>query len=144
VCFRSHGLHRTSQVPGEPIPYLCPALGSRPVRRPSPCRLRRCSPHLEYNEDTSTANISRINHTASVPAAYASCDALPHPHARLASGWWLTVAGRESNPLGFHRKVSALHIELPPFPRFILARPQNFRNAPRNPSTQFHLIYRCA
>src|ERR1700675_3210017 len=30
--------HRISQVPGESIPYLCPALGSRPVRRPSPSR----------------------------------------------------------------------------------------------------------
>jgi hypothetical protein len=90
---------RISQVPGESIPHLCPALGSRPVRRPSPCRRRRCSPHLAYNEDTSTADISRLNHTASVPAAYASSDALPHPHAKLASGWWLAIAGRESNPL---------------------------------------------
>jgi hypothetical protein len=30
--------HRSSQVPGESIPYLCPALGSRPVHGPSPCR----------------------------------------------------------------------------------------------------------
>ena len=29
----------------------------------------------------------------------ASSDALPHPHARLASGWWLAFTGWESNPL---------------------------------------------
>jgi len=91
--------HRISQVPRESVPYLCPALGSRPVRRPSPCRRRRCAPHLAYSEDTGTTDISRLNHAASVPAAYASSGALPHPHARLASGWWLAFAGRESNPL---------------------------------------------
>ena len=30
--------HTISQVRGEPIPYLCPALGSRPVHRSPPCR----------------------------------------------------------------------------------------------------------
>src|SRR5258708_39445795 len=29
---------RTSQVPGQSIPYLCPALRSRPAHRPSPLR----------------------------------------------------------------------------------------------------------
>ena len=91
--------HRISQVPGESVPYLCPALGSRPVHRPSPSRRRRCGPHLAYSEDTSNTDISRLNHAASVPAAYASSDALPHPHARLASGWWLAFTGWESNPL---------------------------------------------
>ena len=43
--------------------------------------------------------ISGLNHTASVSAAYASSRALPHTHARLASGWWLAFTGRESNPL---------------------------------------------
>jgi len=40
-----------------------------------------------------------LNHAASVPAAYASSRALPHAHARLASGRWLASAGRGSNPL---------------------------------------------
>ena len=91
--------HRTSQVPGESILYLCPALRSRPVLRPSPSRRRRCSPHLADNEDTGNTEFSRLNHAASIPAAYASRDALLHPHARLASGRWLTFTGRESNPL---------------------------------------------
>jgi len=60
---------------------------------------RRCSPHFADGEDTSTTEFSRLNHAASVPAAYASSDALPHPHARLASGRWLTLAGWELNPL---------------------------------------------
>ena len=37
---------RTSQVPGESIPYLCPALGSRPVHRPSPYRPDDAVPNL--------------------------------------------------------------------------------------------------
>ena len=60
---------------------------------------RRCGPHFADGEDTSTTDFSRLNHAASVPAAYASSDALPHPHARLASGRWLTFAGWELNPL---------------------------------------------
>ncbi len=43
--------------------------------------------------------VSELNHAASVSAAYASSRALPHAHARLASGWWLASAGWESNPL---------------------------------------------
>jgi hypothetical protein len=43
--------------------------------------------------------MSGLNHAASISAAYASSDALPHPHARLASGRWLAFPGWESNPL---------------------------------------------
>ena len=42
---------------------------------------RRCSPHFADGEDTSTTDFSRLKHGASVPAAYASSDALPHPRA---------------------------------------------------------------
>ena len=65
--------------------------------------------------------------TASVPAAYASSGTLPHPHARLASGRWLALAGRESNPLDSIEKFPSLH-RTSSFPRFILALPQNSRN----------------
>jgi hypothetical protein len=44
-------------------------------------------------------SISRLNHTALVSAAYASSSALPHSHAKLASGCWSGFTGRESNPL---------------------------------------------
>src|ERR1700733_9077313 len=43
--------------------------------------------------------MSGFNYAASISAAYASSDALPHPHARLASGRWLAFTGWESNPL---------------------------------------------
>src|ERR1035438_5391211 len=43
--------------------------------------------------------MSGLNHAASISAAYASSDALPHPHARLASDRWLAFTGWESNPL---------------------------------------------
>jgi hypothetical protein len=61
--------------------------------------VRQCRPHFADSEGTDFTEMSRLNHAASVPAAYASNGALPHPHARLASGQWLALAGRESNPL---------------------------------------------
>ena len=97
-------VHRISQVPAESIPYLCPAHGSRPAHRTSPLSVQRCSPRFNNSEDTSDEVISRLNHAASVSAAYASSRALPHAHARLASGWWLAFAGRESNPLDSFEK----------------------------------------
>src|SRR5450631_1224638 len=56
------------------------------------------------------ALISRLNHKASISAAYASSSTLPYSHARLASGCWLGITGREFNPLdsdeGFLSNVS--------------------------------------
>jgi hypothetical protein len=60
---------------------------------------QQCRPHFADSEGTDFTDLSRLNHAASVPAAYASSGALPHPHARLASGRWLALAGRDSNPL---------------------------------------------
>jgi hypothetical protein len=65
----------------------------------SPSRPAQCSPRFNNSKDTRNEVISGLNHTASVSAAYASSRALPHTHARLASGWWLAFTGRESNPL---------------------------------------------
>ena len=65
----------------------------------SPSRPAQCRPRFNNSEDTSDEVISGLNHAASVSATYASSRALPHAHARLASGWWLAFAGRESNPL---------------------------------------------
>jgi len=59
----------------------------------------RCDPHFADNEDTGFTDLSRLNHAASVPAAYASGRTLPHAHARLASGRWLAFTGWESNSL---------------------------------------------
>ncbi len=61
--------------------------------------VRRCCPQARHARDASSTGMSGLNHAASISAAYASSDALPHPHARLASGRWLAFAGWESNPL---------------------------------------------
>ncbi len=65
--------------------------------------------------------ISELNHAASVSAAYASSRALPHAHARLASGWWLAFAGRASTLWTPMKGFYLLH-QISSFPRFILAR----------------------
>ena len=48
--------------------------------------------------------ISELNPVALASAVYASSGASPHPHARLASAWWLAITGRESNPLDFSER----------------------------------------
>jgi hypothetical protein len=113
---------RISQVPGESIPYLCPALGPRPVRTDLAMTVGQCSPHLWDGEDTSSAVISRLNDAASVFAAYASracCHALCKAHFRPVAD--LCRVGVE--PTGFHRRVSAPYIAFS-LPRLDLARPQ--------------------
>jgi hypothetical protein len=60
--------------------------------------------------------ISELNTVASASAVYASSDALPHPHARLASGWWLTSTGRESNPLDFNKRFLSSTSDFPLIP----------------------------
>jgi hypothetical protein len=60
--------------------------------------------------------ISRLNHTASIPAAYASSSTLPYSHARLASGCWLGFTGREFNPLDSDERFLSNCCGLPPFP----------------------------
>ena len=65
----------------------------------SPVAAVRCRPQIAHAEVTNIYAISGLNHAASMPAVYASSNALLHSHARLASGWWLAFAGRDSNPL---------------------------------------------
>jgi len=60
-----------------------------------------------------TICISGLNHAASVPAAYASSSALPHSHARLASGWWLALAGGESNSLDSDERFRSTASDFP-------------------------------
>jgi hypothetical protein len=43
---------------------------------------------------------SGLNHAACTLAVYASQPPSPTVHARLAPGWWSSLAGRDSNPLG--------------------------------------------
>ena len=92
----------TQELPGSWRIHPVPLPRSRIPASSSDLALsaRRCSPHFADSEGHQHfTDLSRLNHAASVPAAYASSGALPHPHARLASGRWLAFAGRESNPL---------------------------------------------
>ena len=107
--------HRSSQVPGESIPYLCPALGSRPVHRTSPYRSNNAAPTLR----TVKALTSRICRDSITQLRY------PLPtlqvvryrtrmQGSLPAGGYLCREGVK--PSGFHRKVSIRYIGLPPFP----------------------------
>src|SRR3989442_243217 len=91
----------TQELPGSWRIHPVPLPRSRIPASSSDLTLsvQQCRPHFADSEGTDFTDLSRLNHAASVPAAYASSGALPHPHARLASGWWLTSAGWESNPL---------------------------------------------
>ena len=71
--------------------------------RPHPTGRHDAAPAIPTTR-TPAIPISELNTVASASAVYASSGALPHPHARLASGWWLAFAGRESNPLDFSER----------------------------------------
>ena len=117
---RSHAgrrLHIASLDPCSPVarpalfprrPWGLPGSGQSPVRacralrpRTSPMRqaIQRsgaASARLEH-AGLLNAVLSRLHHTALTLAVYASQGGLPHRHARLASGWWLAFAGRDSS-----------------------------------------------
>ena len=66
--------------------------------------------------------LSRLNHTASALAVYASQAGSPRRHARLASGCWPDSSGRAWLPAGFHRKVSSCILHPSSFPKFNVAQ----------------------
>ena len=57
-------------------------------------------PPVDSNPKAPSKFVSRLNHTASVLAVYASQDRLPHHHARLASGCRPGSAGWDWRPTG--------------------------------------------
>ena len=69
--------------------------------------------------------LSRLNHTASALAVYASQAGSPRRHARLASGCWPDSSGRAWLPAGFHRKVSSCILHPSSFPKFNVAQGQH-------------------
>jgi len=91
----------TQELPGSWRIHPVPLPRSRIPASSSDLTLsvRQYRPHFADSEGTDFTDLSRLNHAASVPAAYASSRALPHAHARLASGRWLAFTGWESNPL---------------------------------------------
>ena len=91
--------------------------------------------------------VSELNHAASVSAAYASSRALPHAHARLASGWWLAFAGRASNPLDSDERFPSATSDLPlsqayPGATDFQAGQSAIPRNPRNPKHLFSLSSR--
>ena len=91
-------VRRISQVPEESIPYLCPALGPRPVRLTSPSRSADIVPTTETIRTPALrqfrGSITRLRYP--LPTLH---EHVAMPYARLASGGWLILAGWESNPL---------------------------------------------
>ena len=116
-----HGDNETSQVPGPPSPHLpCSPTPSGP-----PCQAvsaRRCCPRCLHDEGPSDHILSRLNHTASAVAVYASSPGSPPANARLASGCRLRSAEWDWLPTEWLRKVSNAYFTLSPFPRLDLAR----------------------
>jgi hypothetical protein len=102
---RHHWLYEVARTPDlrgscrtHPIPLPRSRIPAG-LHRPHLLGPRNAVPASTTAETPAMKVISGLNHTASISAAYASSRALPHTHARLASGWWLAFTGRESNPL---------------------------------------------
>ena len=74
----------------------CPALGPRRSRAPSQHSALMLPSAFVTTSASSKSAISGLDHTAYRLAVYASQPGLPLDHARLASGWWLALAGRAS------------------------------------------------
>ena len=87
---------------GNPM-CLCPALRPRRDRRVRPLRHADAAPALTTTK-APTIPLSRLNHTASALAVYASQGGLPHHHARLASGCRPGSTGRAFHPQGSNKR----------------------------------------
>jgi len=102
----SAGGTRTSQVPGEPSCAF--ALLSDPGRTipSSHCEVLVWPLPVTRQRLPRERHLSRLNHTASALAVYASPRRLLGQDARLASGRWLSVTGRDWIPSEFVKEVS--------------------------------------
>ena len=109
-------VHRISQVPGEPIPYLCPALGSRPVCTGLTFSARAVqSPLQQQQRHQRCSYIGTQSHGFGIRCLrFKSCVTAHACKARFRLVVSLYREGVE--PSGFLRKVSVLYIGLPPLP----------------------------
>jgi hypothetical protein len=125
------GDDRISYVPGEPPCAL--ALLFDPGRTDASGLLRCTGAAPAMSTAKAPAKqLSRLNHTASALAVYASQAGSPRHHARLASGCWPDSSGRAWLPAGFHRKVSRCILHPSSFPKFNVAQGHStFSTAPR-------------
>jgi hypothetical protein len=104
--------------PGNPM-CSCPVLRPRRDRCIWPSRGAGAAPAASTAK-APTTRLSRLHHTASTLAVYASQDGLLHHHARFASGCRPSSTRRDWLPAGFLRKVSnSRHVRLPPFPNLV-------------------------
>jgi hypothetical protein len=108
--------HRISQVPGESIPYLCPALRSRPVD--TGLTFTACtvlSPLTRQQRHRQHDYIGTQSRGFSIRCLrFKSCVTARTCKTRFRPVVSLCRMGVE--PAGLHRKVSVRYIELPPFP----------------------------
>jgi len=100
-----------------PVPQSSPSLAFSPPRgAPVPPTL------IAQRRLPTTFSLSKLYHAALALAVYASQPSFPlsrsYRHARLASGWWPTFAGRGSIPRKVPNEVSAASTWLPPHPSF--------------------------
>jgi hypothetical protein len=113
---------RIQRLPGSwkihpmPLPGSTIQAGSD---RPSPYRSARYCPSYSDHEDTRDTCFG-IQYRGFGIRCLRLKWCVTAPHARLASGWWLAIAGRESNPLDFSERF-LLYIGFP-FRRLNLAR----------------------
>jgi len=119
-------VHRSSQVPGESIPCLCPALGSRPVRPSLTLAAHTVqSPPLGKRRHQHCGNFGTQSRGFDIRCLrFKSCVTARACKARFR---WVVSPCREGvEPSGFHRKVSVFLTSS--FPRLVLARPKTTPN----------------
>ena len=118
-----YGDDRISRVPVRPSRYM-PCSHQTPAgpERQAIQRSRCCLPLLARRRLPRVV-ISGLNHTACIFAVYASQRRLPERHARLASGRWPALPGRDSTRRicseGFRNDSS--HVISSPFPELCSA-----------------------
>jgi len=125
--FRLRDDDRASQVPGEPSPCMPrSSTPAGPLRRASSgCALLLFAAMLPSNCGNSVGSCiadfeaaSRGLHARCLRLVVTVTRVLLYDHARLASGWWPSLAGRDSNPLGSIVKFPSCCVStwLPPHP----------------------------
>ena len=108
---------------------ICPALRPRSGRRARPLRHADAAPATATTKAPTSMALSRLNHTASTVAAYAS--RLGHPaRARLASGCWPALPGGIGYPQGHYRRFPCT---LPPSPVLAWRDPGRAGQLPARP-----------
>lgn len=113
---------RISQVSGESIPYVCPALRPRSVQLASPYRPAQCCPHCRENEDTNVVDNLEAPSRGFRIHTYASRDELPHPKQGSLPAGGCPLPGGSRTPWTPIKGFRLLHLTSS-FARLFLALP---------------------